>query len=119
MIAVNNILNRVCKLNGLGFIDDSNICFKNLFKDSLHWSDYGKVILANNFIYVLNRSILWYETFYNGTCKYNILLKANFYNENYGFSNISNSFEVKEPYPCIYNVLVGNPDLRALHKKIK
>ena len=50
MIAVNNILKRVCKLNGLGFIDNSNICAKNLFEDGLHLNDDGKVILANNFI---------------------------------------------------------------------
>ena len=29
VIAVNNILKRVCKLNGLGFIDNSNICAEN------------------------------------------------------------------------------------------
>ena len=58
MIAVNNILKRVCKLNGLGFIDNSVICRKKLFEDGLHSDDDGKVILANNFIYVLNRFIL-------------------------------------------------------------
>ena len=54
MIAVNNILKRVCKLNGLGFIDNSNICAENLFEDGLHLNDDGKVILANNFLYVFN-----------------------------------------------------------------
>ena len=54
MIAVNNILKRVCKLNGLGFIDNSNICAENLFEDSLHLNNDGMVILANNFVYVLN-----------------------------------------------------------------
>ena len=58
VIAVNNILKRVCKLNGLGFIDYSNICAENLFEDGLHLNDDGKVILANNFIYVLNAFIL-------------------------------------------------------------
>ena len=58
VIAVNNILKRVCKLNGLGFIDNSNICAENLFEDGLHLNDDGKVILANNFIYVLNTFIL-------------------------------------------------------------
>ena len=58
MIAVNNILKPVCKLNGLGFVDNSNICSENLFVDGLHLNDDGKVILANYFIYVLSRFIL-------------------------------------------------------------
>ena len=58
VIAVNNILKRVCKLNGLEVIDNSTICSENLFDDGLHLNDDGKVILTNNFIYVLNRFIL-------------------------------------------------------------
>ena len=58
MIAVNNILKRVCKLNELGFIDSSDNCSKSLFEDGLHLNDGGRVILANNFIYVLNKFIL-------------------------------------------------------------
>ena len=58
VIAENNILKRVCKLNGLGFIDNSNICSENLFENGLHVNDDGKVIVANNFIYVLNRFTL-------------------------------------------------------------
>ena len=54
MIAVNNVLKCVCKLNVLGFIDNSNICSENLFEDGLHLNDDGKVILANNFLYVFN-----------------------------------------------------------------
>ena len=45
-IAVNNILKRVCELNGFGFIDNSNICDENLFEDGLHLNDGGKVITA-------------------------------------------------------------------------
>ena len=55
---MNNILKHVCKLNGLGFIDNSNICAKNLFENGLHLNNDGKVILANDFIYVLNTSVL-------------------------------------------------------------
>ena len=58
VIAVNNILKRVCKLNGLEFIDNSNICAENSFEDGCHLNDDSKVILANNFIYVLNTFIL-------------------------------------------------------------
>ena len=58
MITVNNILKQVCKLNGLGFIDNSNICSEHLFDDGLHLNDNGKVILANNFMNVLNKFIV-------------------------------------------------------------
>ena len=58
VIAVNNILKRVCKLNGLGFIDNSNVCAEKLFEDGLHLNYDGKVILASNFIYVLTTFIL-------------------------------------------------------------
>ena len=51
---MNNILKCDCKLNGLEFIDNSNICAKNLFEDGSHLNHDGKVILANNFIYDLN-----------------------------------------------------------------
>ena len=117
VIAVNNILKPVCKLNGLGFIDNSNICSENLFVDGLHLNDDGKVILANYFIYVLSRFILWNEKNYNGTSKNDFLLKANFYNDNDESSNISNSSEVKTSYPSICDDVVGNPDLRVLRNK--
>ena len=45
MIDLNNILTRVCKLNGLGFIDNSKIVAENLFEDCLHLNDDGKTIL--------------------------------------------------------------------------
>ena len=32
---MNYILKRVCKLNGLGFIDNGSICAENLFDDGL------------------------------------------------------------------------------------
>ena len=115
MIAVNNILKRVCKLHGFGFIDNTkqNICIE----DGLHANDNGKVILANNFICVLNRFFLWNEKIYNGTTKNDFLLKANFYNDNDESSNFSNSFKIKESYPSICGDVVGNSNLRALRKK--
>ena len=58
VIAVNNILKRVCKLDWLEFIDNNNISAENLFEDVLHLNDDSKIILANDFIYVLNRFIL-------------------------------------------------------------
>ena len=88
---------------------------ENLSEDGLH--DHGKVILANGFIYVLNRFILWDKKIYNGISKNNFLLNANFYNDNDESSNISNSSEAKESYSSICDDVAGNPDLRALHKK--
>ena len=35
VIAMNNILKRVCKLNRFGFIDNSKMCAENLFEDGL------------------------------------------------------------------------------------
>ena len=55
---MNNILKRVCKLDWLEFIDNNNISAENLFEDGLHLNDDSKIILANDFIYVLNRFIL-------------------------------------------------------------
>ena len=55
---MSSILKGVCELNGLRFIDNSNICAEMLFEDGLHLNYDGKVILANNSIYVLNRFIL-------------------------------------------------------------
>ena len=52
VIAVNNILKRVCKLNGLRFIENSNICAENLFEDGLHLNNDGKVILTKIILYM-------------------------------------------------------------------
>ena len=86
-------------------------------EDGLHLNDDGKVILANNLIYVLNKFILWNEKSYNGTSRNDFLLKANFCNDIDESSNISNSSEVKESYPSICNDVDENPDLRTLRKK--
>ena len=51
MITVNNVLKHVFKLNGLGFIDNSNIGAENLFEDGLALNDDGKVILVTNFMF--------------------------------------------------------------------
>ena len=51
VIAVNNVLKRICKLNGLGFIDNSNTGAENLLGDGLHLNSDGKVNLVNHFIY--------------------------------------------------------------------
>ena len=57
------------------------------------------------------------QKIYNGSCKNDFLLKANFYNDNDESSNISNSSEVKETHASIFDDVVGNTDLRALRKK--
>ena len=56
--AVNNILKEICRLNGLGFVDNSNIGLEHLYEDGLHLNDDGKALLADNFIYVLNNFVL-------------------------------------------------------------
>ena len=56
--AVNNILQQICKLNGLGFINNSNIVLEHICEDGLHLNDNGKALLANNFVHVLNNFIL-------------------------------------------------------------
>ena len=117
MIAVNNILKRVCKLNWFEFIGNSNICAENLFEDILHLNDDGKIILANNFTYVLNRFTLLNEKNYNGTSKNGFLLKVDFYYDNDASFNISNSSDIKESYHSICDDVIGNPDLRALRRK--
>ena len=47
---MNNVLKRVCKLNGLGFIDSSNTGAENLLEDGLNLNDDDKVSLVNHFI---------------------------------------------------------------------
>ena len=44
-------LSRIYKENGLGFIDNSNICTDHLYRNGLHLNESGKGILANNFIH--------------------------------------------------------------------
>ena len=95
----------------------SNICAENLFEDSLHLNDDGKVILANNSTYVLNRFTLLNEKNYNGTSKNGFLLKVDFYYDNDASFNISNSSDIKESYHSICDDVIGNPDLRALRRK--
>ena len=72
-----------------------------MFGDGLHLNDDDKEILADNFIYALDRFISWNEKIFNGTNKNDSPLKANFDNDNGESSNISNSSEVKESYPSI------------------
>ena len=59
-------LSDFCEIYNLKNIVQDKTCFnflniyaENLFEDGLHLNDDGKVILANNFIYVLNTFILW------------------------------------------------------------
>ena len=86
LISVNATLKWGCKLNELGFIDNSNICSENLFDVRLRLSNDSMVILANDFIYALNRLILWSKNFYNSTCKNDFLLQAIFITAMMSFS---------------------------------
>ena len=62
-----NEINRIIELNASThdyiFIDNSNIQLEHLWRDKVHLNDKGTVLLANNFIDILNeRSI--YDDFF-------------------------------------------------------
>ena len=44
----------MCKKNGIVFIDNGNISNMDLYQDGSHLLEWGKCLLANNFIFVLN-----------------------------------------------------------------
>ena len=47
-------LRELCLANGFSFIDNSNISLSNL-QDDVHLNDSGTTLLANNYLYFLNR----------------------------------------------------------------
>ena len=55
LACVNASLCNMCRENRFYFVDNSKISVDNLFKDKLHLLDSGKTILANNFIYCINK----------------------------------------------------------------
>ena len=58
VLKVNDYLEKFCFENRFYVIDNSKIKRDHLFRDGLHLLESGKVILANNFIYYLNLSIV-------------------------------------------------------------
>ena len=52
------------KKKGIVFIDNGNVSNMDLYQDGLHLLERGKCLLANNFIFVLNK---FFETFIHTT----------------------------------------------------
>ena len=52
---IHKTLSSYCDLHNCIYIDNRNIRGKNLYKDGLHLLESGKEILANNFLFYLNR----------------------------------------------------------------
>ena len=53
-----------CNIGGYCYVSNDNITHANLFKDDLHLLDTGKQILADNFIFNVNRKFLMSRTFH-------------------------------------------------------
>ena len=59
---VNFLLKQICEENGYFFIDNSNIEFRDLWKDGIHLLESGKTKLAENLIYFLKQFFLTIST---------------------------------------------------------
>ena len=53
---VNKLIKNMCNIEGYCYVNNDNITRANLFKDDLHLLDTGKQILADNFVFTVNRS---------------------------------------------------------------
>ena len=53
---VNNALRNKCRTYGYHFINNNNITTEKFWKDGLHLTNSGKVIIINNFVQPLNSS---------------------------------------------------------------
>ena len=61
---VNELIKDICKVEKCFYISNDNITHADLFKDGLHLLDNGKQILANNFVFKVNRNFLTPRTFH-------------------------------------------------------
>ena len=53
---VNGLIKGICKVERCFYVSNDNITHANVFKDGLHLLDNGKQILANNFVFNVNRN---------------------------------------------------------------
>ena len=60
---VNELIKDICKVERCFYVSN-NITHANLFKDGLHLLDNGRQILANNFVFNVNRNFLMPRTFH-------------------------------------------------------
>ena len=61
---VNKLIKNMCNIEGYCYVNNDNITRANLFKDGLHLLDTGKQILADNFVFNVNRKFLISRTFH-------------------------------------------------------
>ena len=61
---VNKLIKNMCNIEGYCYVNNDNITRANLFKDGLHLLDTGKQILADNFVFNVNRNFLMSRTFH-------------------------------------------------------
>ena len=61
---VNELIKDVCKVEKCFYVSNDNITHANLFKDGLHLLDNGQQILADNFVFNVNRNFLTPRTFH-------------------------------------------------------
>ena len=61
---VNKLVKNMCNIEGYCYVNNDNITRANLFKDGLHLLDTGKQILADNFVFNVNRNFLMSRTFH-------------------------------------------------------
>ena len=60
---VNKLIKNMCNIEGYCYVNNDNITRANLFKDGLHLLDTGKQILADNFVFNVNKKFLMSLTF--------------------------------------------------------
>ena len=61
---VNELIKDTCKVERCFYVSNDNITHANLFKDGLNLLDNGKKILADNFVFNVNKNFLTLRTFH-------------------------------------------------------
>ena len=61
---VNELIKDVSKVERCFYVSNGNVTHANLFKDGLHLLDNDKQILADNFVFNVNRNFLMPRTFH-------------------------------------------------------
>ena len=61
---VNKLIKNMCNIEGYCYVNNDNITRANLFKDGLHLLDTGKQILADNFVFNVNKKFLMSRIFH-------------------------------------------------------
>ena len=61
---VNRLIKNLCNIEGYCYVNNVNLTSASLFKDGLHLLDTGNQILADNFLFNINRNFLMSCTFH-------------------------------------------------------